>query len=104
MFQIISQFALSFLQQTYLQKVMLSINIKEPLIIKTPQEANEAYSNFILTFCDATIYDTFFPMNNMKIKIKDFENPWITKGIKKSSKKKRTLAFKLKKKKKKKKK
>ena len=49
MFQIISQFAL-FLQQTYLQKVMLSINIKEPLIIKTPQEANEAYNNFILTF------------------------------------------------------
>ena len=88
MFQIISQFALPFLQQTYLQKVMLSINIKEPLIIKTPQEANEAYSNFILTFCDATIYDTFFPMNNMKIKIKDFENPWITKGIKKNYKKK----------------
>ena len=83
---------------------MLSINIKEPLIIKTPQEANEAYSNFILTFCDATIYDTFFPMNNMKIKIKDFENPWITKGIKKSSKKKEHLHSNEKKKKKKKKK
>ena len=56
---------------------MLSINIKEPLIIKTPQEANEAYNNFILTFCDATLYDTMIPINNMKIKIKDLENPWM---------------------------
>ena len=28
------------------------------------------------------IYDTFFPMNKMKIKTKDLESPWITKGIK----------------------
>ena len=57
MFQIIFQFAFLFLQQTYLQKMMLSINIKEPLmikklklffkIIKTHQDANEAYDNFI---------------------------------------------------------
>ena len=55
--------------------------------IKTHQDANEAYNNFISTFC--TIYDTFFPMNKMKIKTKDLESPWITKGIKKSKKKQR---------------
>ena len=54
--------------------------------IKTHLHANEAYNNFISTFC--TIYDTFFPTNAMKIKTKDLESPWITKGIKKSSKKK----------------
>ena len=50
------------------------------LTIKTHQDANEAYNNFILTFC--TIYNTFFRMNKMKIKTKDLESPWITKGIK----------------------
>ena len=30
-------------------------------------------------------------MNKMKIKTKDLESPWITKGIKKSSKKKQHL-------------
>ena len=34
---------------------------------------------------------TFFPMNKMNIKTKDLESPWITKGIKKSSKKKQCL-------------
>ena len=66
--------------------------------IKTDQDANEAYNNFISTFC--TIYDTFFPINKMKIKTKDLESPWITKGIKKSSKKKQLLYSKFKKKKK----
>ena len=36
--------------------------------IKT-QDVNEAYNNFILTFCN-----TFFPMNKMKIKTKDLES------------------------------
>ena len=31
----------------------------------------------------------FFPMNKIKIKTKDLESPWITKGIKKSKKKQR---------------
>ena len=78
---------------------MLSINTKESIImtffqnlyqldwdtIKTHQDANEAYNNSILTFC--RIYDTFFLMNKMKIKPKDLESPLLTKGIKKSSKK-----------------
>ena len=53
--------------------------------IKTHQDVNEAYNNFILTFC--IICDTFFPMNKMKIKTKDLESTWITKRIKKSKKK-----------------
>ena len=90
MFQIFFQFAFLFYQQTYLQKMMLSINTKESLImkrsklffkmslnmtiiplIKTHQDTSEACNNFILIFC--TIYDTFFPMNNMKIKTKDLK-------------------------------
>ena len=42
----------------------------------------------------------FFPMNKMKIKTKDLKSPWITKGIKKSSKTKQRLYSKFKKKKK----
>ena len=60
--------------------------------IKNHQDANEAYNNSILAFC--TIYDTFFPMNKMKIKTKDIQSLWITKGIKKSSKKKQRFYLK----------
>ena len=86
--------------------MMLSINIKKIInkekieaflqnlykyhwdTIKTHQDANKSCNNFTLKFF--AIYD-FFPMNKMKIKIKDLESPWITKGIKKSSKKKKRL-------------
>ena len=64
--------------------------------IKTNQDANEAYDNFISPFC--TIYGTFFPMNKIKIKTKNLESPWITKVIKNSFKKKQRLYSKLKKK------
>ena len=53
------------------------------------QNANEGCNNLILTFC--TIYDTFFPMKKMKIKIKDLESPWTTKRIKQSSKERQRL-------------
>ena len=62
--------------------------------MRLTQDTNEAYNDFILTFC--TIYDTFFPMNKMKIKTKNLESLWISKG-KKSSKKKQRLYSKLKK-------
>ena len=39
-------------------------------------------------------------MNKLKTKTKDLESPWITKGIKKSSKRKQHLYLKFKKKKK----
>ena len=73
-------------------KLFFKISINDWDTIKTHQDAKEAYNNFISTFC--TIYDTFFPMNKMKIKTKDFQSPWITKGIKKSSKKKQRLYLK----------
>ena len=57
--------------------------------IKTHQDTNEAYNSFILTFC--TVHDTFFPINKVKTKTKDLESPWVTKGIKKSSKRKQRL-------------
>ena len=57
--------------------------------IKTHQDANEAYNNFISTF--SANYDTSFPMNKMKIKSKDLESPSINKGIKKPSQKKQYL-------------
>ena len=61
--------------------------------IKTHQDTNEAYNNFILT-C-STIDDTFFSYEEKKIKNKDLESPWITKEIKET-----TFIFNLKKKKK----
>ena len=61
--------------------------------IKTHQDANEAYKNFISIFC--SIYDNFFPMKKLKIKTEDLEGLWITKGIKKSSKKEQRLHSKL---------
>ena len=48
--------------------------------IKTHQDTNEACNNLILTFW--AISDIFFTMNKAKIKPKDLEGPWITKGIK----------------------
>ena len=63
----------------------MSIDMTVMSSIKTHQDTNEACNNFISIFC--TIYDTFFPMNKMKIKTKNLKSPWISKG-KKSSKKK----------------
>ena len=51
--------------------------------IKTHQDTNEAYNNFILTF--STIDDTFFSYEEKKIKNKDLESPWITKEIKETT-------------------
>ena len=75
MFQIIFQFAFSFLQQTCLQKIVIYqykriINDEKSEVflqnlrqydwdtIKTHQDKKEAYNNFILIFCN--IHDTFF--------------------------------------------
>ena len=50
---------------------------------------NEAYKAFLKKFL--LLYDKNFPIRKIKIKAKDLESPWITKGIKKSSKKKQRL-------------
>ena len=52
-------------------------------------DSNEAYKAFLERFL--FLYDKYFPIRKIKIKAKDLENPWITNGIKKSSKKKQRL-------------
>ena len=37
------------------------------------------------------LYDKYFPKQKIKVKSKDLQSPWVTKGIKKSSKKKQRL-------------
>ena len=87
-----------FLQQTYLQKMMLSINIKEPLMIKKLKLFFKISINMTgiplkpirmqmkLTIISYQYFVQFmilfFPMNKMQIKTKDLESPWITKRIK----------------------
>ena len=105
-------FAFLFLQQTYLQKLVLSINIKESLVMKKVNLFFKLSTNMtriplktiriqmkLKKISYYTIYDTFFPMNKTKIQPKVLESPWITKGMKKSSKKNQLLFSKLKKKK-----
>ena len=50
---------------------------------------NESYSIFIEKFIK--IYDQAFPLQKIKIKGKSLVSPWITKGIRKSSRKKQRL-------------
>ena len=38
-----------------------------------------------------TIYENFLPIKKIKLKAKDIQSPWITSGIKKSSKRKQRL-------------
>ena len=51
--------------------------------------ANESYDQFIKKF--SLIYDDCFPIKVKKIKTKNLLSPWITKGIKASSKRKQKL-------------
>ena len=50
---------------------------------------NDSYSIFIEKFIK--IYDQAFPLQKIKIKGKSLVSPWITKGIRKSSRKKQRL-------------
>ena len=50
---------------------------------------NESYDQFIKQF--NLIYDDCFPIKVIEIKTKNILSPWITKGIKKSSKRKQKL-------------
>ena len=53
---------------------------------------NEIYDTFLETLTD--IYDANFPIWEYILKDKDIKSPWITKGLKKSSKKKQKLYIK----------
>ena len=52
-------------------------------------DTNNAYNNFIEIF--SSIYDDCFPKKEIKLKAQKYNNPWITKGIKESSKRKPKL-------------
>ena len=52
-------------------------------------DPNEAYKAFLRKV--SFLYDKNFPVGKIKIKAKDMESPWITNGIKNSSKKKQRL-------------
>ena len=53
---------------------------------------NEIYDMFLRTLAD--IYDATFPIREYTLKDKDIKRPWISKGLKKSSKKKHRLYIK----------
>ena len=50
---------------------------------------NESYDQFIKKF--SLIYDDCFPIKVKEIKTKNLLSPWVSKGIKKSSKRKQKL-------------
>ena len=52
-------------------------------------DTNKAYDNFIEIF--SSVYDECFPKKKIKLKAQKYNSPWITKGIKKSSKKTQKL-------------
>ena len=61
-------------------------NLNEIESIPNP---NDAYSIFLEKF--RTMHDKHFPLKKIKLKTKDLKSPWITAGIKKSSKRKQRL-------------
>ena len=57
--------------------------------VKSCKHPSESYEIFRTKFL--SIYDDFFPKKKIKVKSKDIQSPWITAGIKKSSKRKQRL-------------
>ena len=57
----------------------------------TLSNPNQAYSYFLHIF--SAIYDHAFLVKEMKIKIKTLLNPWMSKGLQKSSKKKKQKLY-----------
>ena len=57
--------------------------------ITNSSDTNKAYDNFIEIF--SSLYDECFPKKKIKLKPRKYNNPWITKGIKKLSKRKQKL-------------
>ena len=53
------------------------------------QNPDQAYKTFLTKF--SGLYNIYFPTKMIKLKNKDLNSPWITKGIKKSSKRKQCL-------------
>ena len=57
--------------------------------IEMSQNPDQEYKTFLTKFSD--LYNIYFPTKIIKVKNKDLNSPWITKGIKKSSKRKQRL-------------
>ena len=57
--------------------------------ITNSSDTNKAYDNFIEVF--SSLYDEYFPKKKIKLKPQKYNNPWITKEIKKSTKRKEKL-------------
>ena len=57
--------------------------------ITNSSDRNKAYDNFIEFF--SSLYDECFPKKKIKLKPQKYNNSWITKGIKKSFKRKQKL-------------
>ena len=57
--------------------------------IKNIEKPNEAYREFLEIF--SCIYEIFFPKKRTRVKLKNLKNPWVTKGIARSSTKKQRL-------------
>ena len=58
-------------------------------IITNSSDTNKAYDNFIEIF--SSLFDECFPKKKIELKPQKYNNPWINKGIKKSSKRKQKL-------------
>ena len=56
---------------------------------KNPNDAYNYFSHKLIV-----LYDKHFPKQNIRIYIKDLQSPWLTRGIKKSSKRKQKLYIK----------
>ena len=57
--------------------------------IETSRNPNMFYKTFLKKIM--SLYDEYFPFKIIKVKIKDIQSPWITTGIKNSSKHKQRL-------------
>ena len=55
-------------------------------------ETNSKYETFFKIFSE--LYEKHFPLKDFQIKVKDLQAPWISKGLKKSSKQKQKLYIK----------
>ena len=53
------------------------------------QNPDDAYKAFLKRF--STLNDIYFPEKKINLKSKDLQSPWITKGIRRSSKHKQRL-------------
>ena len=71
---------------TYFKTLLSIVDWKHMLNENCP---NNAYNEFLRIFFD--LYNEAFPNQNIKIKRKSFNSPWMTKGLVKSSKKKQRL-------------